>query len=64
MTSEKITTKIDSPAILFIHMAGLGDAIMASPSLALLKSNLPKWRLFVLARTQVIEYLDSLQSQL
>ncbi len=60
MISEEITEKNDSPAILFIHMAGLGDGIMASPSLALLKSNLPKWRLLVLARTQVIDYFNSL----
>lgn len=43
-------------------MAALGDAIMASPALALLRAGLPGWRVSVLAKTQGVEYFRSLGS--
>jgi ADP-heptose:LPS heptosyltransferase len=48
------------PTILYIHMAALGDAIMASPSLKLLKNSLPDYNIYVLTREQSVNYFNSL----
>ncbi len=48
------------PKLLYIHMAALGDAIMASPALRMLKAGLPNWRVCVLARSHVRNYFRSL----
>ncbi len=46
--------------LLYIHMAALGDAIMASPALRLFKQGLPDWRIAVLARTHTRDYFRRL----
>lgn len=48
--------------ILYIHMAALGDGIMASPAFRLLKNGIPDAELHVLARTHVVNYFRSLSS--
>lgn len=50
------------PRLLYIHMAALGDAVMASAALRLLKRRLPEWELHVLARSSVVPYFQSLAS--
>lgn len=46
--------------ILYIHMAALGDGLMASPGLALLKKHLPDRRLVVVSREHVAGYFKRL----
>lgn len=48
--------------VLYIHMAALGDAIMASAALRLLKQGLPGVQVDVLARRSAVEYFSSLTS--
>lgn len=48
------------PRVLYIHMAALGDAIMASPALRLLKHGLPGWSVDVVARQAAVPYFSSL----
>lgn len=50
------------PSLLYIHMAALGDAVMASAALRLLKQRLPEWQIHVLARSPVVSYFQSLSS--
>lgn len=47
--------------ILFIHMAALGDAVMSSPALRILKITFPDAQLTVLARTHAMEYFRALR---
>lgn len=51
---------MNQPKLLYIHMAALGDAVMASPALRMLKLGLPEWRIAVLARTHTRDYFQSL----
>lgn len=48
--------------VLYIHMAALGDAIMASPALRLLREGLPEVRIDVVARQAAVGYFSSLSS--
>jgi ADP-heptose:LPS heptosyltransferase len=48
------------PKLLYIHMTALGDAVMASPALRLLKQGLPNWNIDVLARSHTRDYFQSL----
>jgi len=49
------------PSLLFIHVgSGLGDAMMASLSLELLKSSLPDWEICVISKNHVQNYFESL----
>lgn len=48
--------------LLYIHMAALGDAIMASPALRILREGLPGAQVDVLARRAAADYFSSLTS--
>ena len=53
----------DHPAsrkLLYVHMAALGDAIMSSAALRLLRGGLPGWEIHVLARSHVQGYFQRL----
>ena len=53
----------DTPAprkLLYVHMAALGDAIMSSAALRLLRGGLPGWEIHVLARSHVQGYFQRL----
>ncbi|WP_404420339.1 glycosyltransferase family 9 protein [Nibricoccus sp. IMCC34717] len=58
--SQTTPAKSTGPEVLYIHMAAFGDAIMASPAFALLKSARPDVRLTVIARTQAKDYFSRL----
>lgn len=60
MTPARTITDPAAPKLLYIHMAALGDAVMASPALRMLKQGLPGWRIDVLARTHTADYFRSL----
>ncbi len=60
MTRNGARLEAVPPRLLYIHMAALGDAIMASPALRLLKEGLPRWQIEVLARGQAVEYFSGL----
>ncbi|MDX2187255.1 MAG: glycosyltransferase family 9 protein [Opitutaceae bacterium] len=46
--------------ILYLHMAALGDAVMASPAMTVLKAACPEARITVLARAQAQAYFATL----
>ena len=60
MKSSQKRNEPDSPKLLYIHMCALGDAIMASPALRILKEGLPHARVCVLARSHVQKYFRTL----
>lgn len=51
---------VASGSILYVHMAALGDAIMASAALRILKQGLPQMQVAVLARAHACDYFRTL----